>query len=286
MAINASDISQYYGKQVSVTLSSGLIVDCVLTDSLPIKGKAGVMAYVPEHGVHIWCPLEDFQAKVVDNPITTSDRRLRMIRHHNINVVLDVGANVGQYGSSLRVSGYDGSIISFEPLREAFELLKVKSDKDPKWKAVHMALGDRDTDTDIHISNNSYSSSVLSMLPRHLASAPESVVIGSERIVMRRLESVAQQFINAGDRILLKIDTQGYEHFVIEGIGRIINNVQLIECELSLFPLYDGQKLFNEMIEILRKHGFVAVDFTRGFFESETGYCLQVDGIFANSNAL
>jgi len=38
----------------------------------------------------------------------------------NIGTLLDIGANIGQYGAAIRASGFSGQIISCEPLPDAF----------------------------------------------------------------------------------------------------------------------------------------------------------------------
>lgn len=215
----------------------------------------------------------------------TADRRFRIMEHHKINKVLDVGASIGQYGSQLRFSGYRGQIISFEPLLKPFERLRTVSMRDGNWRAFQLALGNEDTEAKINISANSYSSSILPILERHLLNAPESRLVGHEDVIVRRLDTVANDFTHRDDKILVKIDTQGYEHLVIEGMAGILDLVHLIECELSLSPLYQGQKLFTDIIKILEPLGFVAVDFARGFSDLQSGYCLQVDGIFARRDS-
>ena len=47
------------------------------------------------------------------------------IRHEEIRTVFDVGANVGHYGVELREGGFDGRIVSFEPIAAPFAKLDI-----------------------------------------------------------------------------------------------------------------------------------------------------------------
>ncbi|MFZ0497148.1 MAG: hypothetical protein WBE80_05265 [Methylocella sp.] len=59
-------------------------------------------------------------------------RQSALMRDRKITLVLDIGANKGQYGKSLRDTiGYKGRIVSFEPLREAFAILQQTAASDP-----------------------------------------------------------------------------------------------------------------------------------------------------------
>src|SRR5271165_3965632 len=64
------------------------------------------------------------------------------LRSRNIDLVIDVGANVGQYAKGLRKDAYAGWIVSFEPIAAAYKELAALADKDAQWKAMNMALGD------------------------------------------------------------------------------------------------------------------------------------------------
>src|SRR5690242_13788162 len=94
--------------------------------------------------------------------------RGKLIAHHGITLVFDVGANVGQYGEELRALGYRGRIGSCEPLRAEYEQLARKAGDDPQWTALHLALGDSDGRRAINVAGNSQSSSLLEMMPAHL----------------------------------------------------------------------------------------------------------------------
>ncbi|MEU0217078.1 FkbM family methyltransferase, partial [Streptomyces sp. NPDC006265] len=58
---------------------------------------------------------------------------MQLILRSRIDVVLDVGANRGQYAAMLRRFGYRGRIVSFEPLHEPLRTLRRRAAADPLW---------------------------------------------------------------------------------------------------------------------------------------------------------
>lgn len=206
----------------------------------------------------------------------------RLLAYHNIDLVFDVGANIGQYAKLLRELGYSGRIVSFEPLSSAYSQLKAVSEKDPLWEiAPQAAIGNQEGEIIINIAGNSYSSSALPMLDAHLESAPESAYSGSETVKLSRLDTIVKDYIKSETKsIFLKIDVQGLEKQVIEGATAILPLVKGIKLELSLVPLYEGQVLFKEMIDIVEKLGYELYGIEPGFTAEKTGRMLQMDGIF------
>jgi hypothetical protein len=81
----------------------------------------------------------------------------RLLAYNNIDLVFDVGANIGQYAKLLRELGYSGRIVSFEPLSSAYSRLKAVSEKDPLWEiAPQAAIGNQEGEIIINIAGNSY----------------------------------------------------------------------------------------------------------------------------------
>ena len=76
------------------------------------------------------------------------------------------------------------------------------------------------------------------------------------------------------------MDVQGFEKQALLGAAETLPQVHVIESELSLAPLYEGQPLYREMIGYFENLGFDLMSLERGFFDYRTGQLLQMDGVF------
>ena len=213
-------------------------------------------------------------------------RRMLLLSKLNIDTVFDIGANAGQYARTLLELGYMNRILSFEPLKSIYENLHNNAKNINNWSTYNYAIGDENCIKTINISNNSYSSSILEILPSHVESEPESVYVGKEEIEIRTLDSVFSSFCGDHNKVMLKIDTQGYEKNVIDGASNILDKISLIQLEMSIIPLYEDELLFTKMINYLDKKRFQLVSLENGFFDKSTGQLLQVDGLFVNKLSL
>lgn len=214
-------------------------------------------------------------------------RRKALIESYNIDLILDIGANTGQFAKQMRDDiEYSGNIISFEPLSSEYKVLKEKAENDDKWKAINCAIGDVEEKSKINISGNSYSSSILNMLVSHEKSAPESKYIGEEEIYIKTLDSIMNELSINQKNIYLKIDTQGFESKVIKGAEISLGRIDTIQLEMSLIPLYKDELLFNDMYNLLSSKGYSLVAIEPGFSDKHSGQMLQVDGIFHRFNSL
>jgi FkbM family methyltransferase len=196
------------------------------------------------------------------------------------DLVIDVGANVGQFGHLCRAAGYMGEIISFEAASGAHAELVRAATGDERWSvAERMALGAEAGEAEIHIAGNSYSSSLLPMLESHLHAEPESKYVGTEKVQMKRLDD-ALGTLAAGRRIYLKMDVQGYEAQVLRGASGVLQQTAAVQMEMSLTPLYAGETLLLGMCAEMTRLGFTVWDLDPVFRDSKTGRLLEADGIF------
>lgn len=216
-------------------------------------------------------------------PQTSTEAALgKMLAQQRIDTVLDVGANEGQYGRLLRELGFAGRIVSFEPSAGAYERLLEASGGDASWViAPRGALGSREGQTTLNMaSNGGQSSSVLQMLEAHRRAAPEVVPSGSEVVPISRLDQVAANLLRGRERTFLKIDVQGYELEVLQGATELLTRIVGTQLELSFVPLYEGQALFWDLVDLMRKEGFDIWGILPGLVDNGSGRLLQTDVIF------
>jgi len=199
-----------------------------------------------------------------------------------IDTTLDVGANEGQFAKKLRNIGYKEKIISFEPLSKVFYNLKKESDKDKNWQVVNIAVGDQDGETIINESNYSLSSSILPMSKLHLEAKKNSNYIGKQKASIKKIDTFIDSENLIKNNLFLKIDTQGFEYQVINGSIKNLKNIRAILCELTLVELYEGQRLWLEIVELLAANNFEIWSLEKGFQNSKNKQILQIDCIFLN----
>jgi FkbM family methyltransferase len=218
----------------------------------------------------------------VENTNSEAQVLKKLLKVTGADVVLDVGANVGQFGDLLWHLGFQGKLISFEAIPEVHaQLVKYATGRNRSWLvAPCAALGSRCGEIEMNISANSVSSSVLSMRQTHLESAPQSRYIRKQIVEIKRLDELSARYISPGSKLFLKVDTQGYELEVLKGATGLWAQTVGLQLELSLVPLYDQAPTIVEMIEFMASTGFELFGFVPGFRDQHSGRMLQIDGFF------
>jgi FkbM family methyltransferase len=186
----------------------------------------------------------------------------RLIDHYQIGLVLDVGANVGQFGSAMRSIGYKGRIISFEPASKSFQELSTAARGDRNWQVCNYALGDCRATLELNVM----SASVFSSFYRPSVAETDRFVDGN---TVQRTEAVEVRTLMevAGDlgirellaRTFLKCDTQGFDINVLRGAGALLGTIRMLQVELAVRRIYDHSTGMNDMLEFLETAGFSPV---------------------------
>lgn len=188
------------------------------------------------------------------------DRRLKtLIDHYRIDVVVDVGANRGQFGQALRRTGYAGRIVSFEPVERNFQLLQQTAQGDAQWQFHRLALGRENAEIEINVSDSTVFSSFLDLNAwgkTHFGD--EAAPSRKEAVSVRRLDAILPQsgLDVSTARILLKMDTQGFDLEAFAGASGLYDRICALQSEISGVPIYDGMPHFTKSLEIYEAAGF------------------------------
>jgi FkbM family methyltransferase len=204
-------------------------------------------------------------------------RRTALLGQRGVDLVLDVGANEGQYVSRLRSTGYTGNVVSFEPLRSGYRDLSSNHGRDPHWQGRPYGLGDSNGTAYINTASDSVSSSVLEPSEALLEAAPRADVIERVEAEFRTLDSIWDEVAGRASTPFLKLDVQGFEHRVLDGAEESLNHIGAIEVEMALFPLYESGSQIYDLLPRLHDLGFIAIGTRDGFVDPRTYYTLDID---------
>lgn len=202
-----------------------------------------------------------------------------------VDCVIDVGANQGQYATMLRRDAcFSGTILSFEPNPEIFAILQRHAASDRRWHVFNMALSDFDGTAHFNIM----AADQFSSLERPAAElddifADRNKVTRQVEMQCRRLSGLLPELRAAHGftRPFLKMDTQGHDLSVCEGAGEVLTELIGIQTELAVRPIYESGTDYRMMIEWLDEHGFAP----SAFFANNKGHfplLVEMDGIFVS----
>lgn len=222
--------------------------------------------------------------KTYDDTVSPHDAKVaELLALHGVSVVFDIGANVGQYARRLRAAGFTGRIVSFEPLSQNHGVLLAQSQTDPNWQiAPRMGVGHENGTITMNVSEHHDMSSALALESAALTALPKSRVVATETAEVRTLDSLIPEFTAPGDTLFIKVDTQGFEMNVLTGAAHALKDRRMAgwQMELSLVPLYRGEKTFEEIAAYLKAAGYDAHYIIPGYFSKKLNRQLQVDGVF------
>ena len=187
-----------------------------------------------------------------------------LIARYDVDVVLDVGANFGQFHDTVRNEvGFAGPIVSFEPVSGFREQLESRQHTDRGWDVEPYALGSvHQEGAVIHVMDSPGLSSLKDRdigAMQALLPAPDRVGLeGDETIEVRRLDDVAPSHpvLGQAKRALLKTDTQGFDLEVLRGSRAFLAQTIAIVIELSVLPLYADAPTYEDVIAELHALGF------------------------------
>ena len=214
-------------------------------------------------------------------PMTAVPEFLRISGLLGAELILDVGANIGQFYQSVRSNGYQGEIISFEPNPQVHAELQRVAAGDRNWMLEKIALGDKSEFLTLHQTQDSLFSS-LKLPNEELAQTVHGSVQSEVQVAVKPLMEVWNSLELDKKLVALKCDTQGNEMEMLRGAENHLDQVVSILMELTFRPLYSGESDFFEVSTWLYKRGYVLTN----LFETYRAHhplneLVQVDAVFA-----
>lgn len=203
----------------------------------------------------------------------------RLLQTYQPAVVLDIGANTGQFAALVRELLPTTRIISFEPLRECYEALRQQSAALAPHEVLPFALGEADGAATIQHNEFSPSSSLLPIGVLHTEELPHTATMVTEEIQLRRLDGLAES-LALSDPLVIKIDVQGYTLPVLRGGQRTIRRARAVIAEVSVRPLYQGEATFDEVYALMKTWGFEYRGNVDQWCSGRDGRILQCDCLF------
>ena len=169
--------------------------------------------------------------------------------------VIDIGANKGQFSLAVRKNFPEANIFAFDPLTNAAKTFKKVFVNDENIHFFNFAIGPSSGEELIHISKKDDSSSLLSIGELQTKLFPGTEEVKTLPIKISPLKDLIEKE-NIIKPALLKLDVQGFEYDALLGCESLLDMFDHIYCECSYVELYVGQKLANDVEDLLKGFGF------------------------------
>lgn len=208
-------------------------------------------------------------------------RRFQWLEEYNIDCIIDIGANEGQFARKILTIFPEVQIHCFEPLQDVFKQLQFNFKDNKNVFIYNFGLGNNTREDTIFRNESSASSSLMEMLDLHKSNFDFAIKVVPEQITIKRLDDIFPGEI--ARPLLIKIDVQGYEKYVLEGGDSVIAQADVIIIEVSFHPLYADQPLFEDIYDYFKKRGYRYLGNIEQLVAPKDHKVLQADAVFIKS---
>ncbi|ESY78855.1 hypothetical protein X739_31130 [Mesorhizobium sp. LNHC220B00] len=196
--------------------------------------------------------------------------------------LVDVG---GQGGLQLKWMLRAGQImpVVFEPISSEAAAIRQTLGRIPGSQVIEKALAHTTGVHKLYITADTSCSSLrepnFEVLQQYSVAPIFSVVGTQETDCVRYDHLFRMQLAPSPD--VIKIDVQGFEYEVLMGFGHLLENCMAIELETHVVPIYKGQKLLGDLIDILMYFGFTLRQINK--IPNFDGDAVEFDALFTKS---
>jgi FkbM family methyltransferase len=196
--------------------------------------------------------------------------------------IIDVGANVGQFGRGISKIFPNATLYCFEPLPGPFASLSTwAKTRNGRVVPFNVALSDKAGMAEMFLHKEHTASS--SLLPTTMLNEEiYPFTREQERISVRQMTldgALDEAKVSRSSSMLIKLDVQGYEDRVIAGGTETFAAATACIVEVCLDSLYAGQAGFFELLAMLDSRGFrYAGNLDQCY--GKDGHCIFLDAVF------
>jgi FkbM family methyltransferase len=205
--------------------------------------------------------------------LTTHNYLLDNFKIIDLDLVVDVGANVGYFSLMCKKRFIGCEIHAFEPVPEIFGLLEMNLGNQPNIHLNQLALGERSGNTRMSVNNLNKAESMIS----DYGDISVDVTTLDEQ-----LDSLTR---NRSDGLidLLKIDVETFEQSVLKGASNTLAKTRYIFLEVTLGtnPNYSLPSLMSHLHS--KSFDFQLIGF-RNFSNKSDGPITIIEMLLANRN--
>jgi FkbM family methyltransferase len=195
------------------------------------------------------------------------------------SIVIDVGAAFGSWSSECSRVFSDSQYVLIEPLQEYEEQLKKICLELKNTSFVSGCAGSRDGEQILHVHEDLVGSSFMSEIEG-------AEVDGKERVVKTiTLDTLVREKQLKG-KYLIKIDVQGAELEVLAGAQNLLSDTECLILEVSLFRSFVGGADLYDIVEYMKKYGFVAYDIASLLYRPYDNALCQFDMVFVRETGM
>lgn len=191
-----------------------------------------------------------------------------------LNMVIDAGANIGQFSRAIHQQYPAAVIYSIEPDPEIFQVLQrnLSDIPDNLLKPLQTGLAETVQERTFYKYKNNQTSSFTPLVSKE----NHNPVVGTTQLKAETLDQLFSSEIRRP--LLLKLDLQGYELNALQGGSRLLKKVDYVICEIGFEQNYKNQPSFDQINRFLVEKDFEL--FTVLNIAKTKGLVSQMDALY------
>ncbi len=211
--------------------------------------------------------------------------KIAYLEYLDTKMILDVGANCGQYASRIYNAGYQHKIYSFEPVPTVYKVLEnVKNNTEYSWETHPIGFSDKQSCQDIYVPKESACSSFNPHFQNKLLGDIEH----STRISVNldTLDHYLKKHTIVPENCHLKIDVENFDKEVLLGAKETLKSVDSLEIESRFIYYSNNQWLAADIITYLNQFDLYPIQFSESITDIGVGCWFGSDMFFIKKNKL